>query len=259
VVNQSQIDRLFDIYEYVGSGEGFKTNDSTQGGTETQTEELQSHTGPPSDGSCADLGGLCEKETNELFELCEEIQNIVREENPCSLATGVCDKRLDNIGDVDNGLVVEKVYVSVEDEKAYVDVKDEKAYVDVENGDKTENEIVMVEYEDEDDKTNDYLLLPDELVSCDTQKDINNDSLEEYSKSPININYLDLFQTQDLFKDYDSIIDSYPSPNLNDSHSSTASSSSSTSPSSASQQTNADVGDGWEDLLTELFPSLSSL
>jgi len=158
----------------------------------------------------------------------------------------MCDQPLDNIGETDNGLVVEKVYVSVEDEKAYVD------------DDKTETEILMVEYEDEDEKTNDHLLLPDELVSCDTQKDINNDSSDKYSKSPDNIDYLDLFQTQDLFKDYDSIIDSYPSQNLNDSHSSTVSSSSSLSSSSPTLQTNA-VGDVWEDLLTDLFPSLSSL
>jgi len=249
VVNQSQIDQLLNLYEHDGSGESSQANDIAKSGAETETEKLESHSGVVTNGPCTDITGVCTKEEDELFELCQEIQNIVSETDANSM--------------IDEGSSIEKVFVSVEDEKCYNNnIATENSETDIlstmvePNNDITE--LNMVDYNDEDTNCvslpDDLLEIPqnclplgdDELLDCiELDKDIN-----KCSKS--SLEYTDLFESADVFKDFESILDSHTN-RLNQQQQQLSSSSSSLNGDPV------DVGDEWGDLLTDLFPTLSSL
>lgn len=182
--------------------------------------------------------------------MCKEIQSIVSEADTEPL--------IDQCS-------VENVFVSVEDEKCYssepIENNETVAVPTVVETDPSCNEINMVDYTEEE--TNCVTLpddiletplpsvpLPDELLDCiESNKDINDETNTCLKSS---LDYPDLFESGDLFKDFDSILDSYQHPDVLLNQPSSSSSSS-------LNGDVVDVGEEWDDLLTDLFPSLSSM
>jgi len=240
VVNQSEINQLLDVFEYIESGESVEGNDSTESGAEIETEEFEGNTSAFTNESCPNTGGVSEEETNELLELCQEIQNIVREAEPDSVTipeTTVCVDQCSN-----KNRVVEKIYIDVEDEKNYDDnVTDVMTpVVDISNSDVN---IDVLETIDESSMDNSSLN-NDTDSHADVMNGIDNTS-DNYSKLPLCD--MDLFKSADLLNEFDTIINSYqPLDTLDDSHNSQST-------------TDLNVQEDWGDLMNDLFPSLSSL
>ena len=136
--------------------------------------------------------------------------------------------------------ITEKVYIIVENEKVYLEVEDQSVVPLLES---TALVCTVTELPKEVEEIN-REVQTSSLVNAteflDNEKDKKIDTIDDSSKSPLDD--LDLFETEDLLNDFDSIINSYNPLNvLNDTPSSSPS------------------GDDWGDLLTDLFPSLSSL
>lgn len=266
MVNQSQIDQLLDLYEHGGSGQGPQANDPTQSGAQIETEELQSNSSATSDGPGPDIAGLRTKEEDELFELCQEIQNIVSETDTDPIMT---DTNFD------------KVFISIEDEKPHdvIDVDALNTLTDTSPVTEPQCEVAtppcptaptqcephcgaeqnIVDYNDEE--TN-CVMLPDDLLdnnsqhssvpladelldSIEADKDIDNSA----PSCPISDDYTDLFS----FKDFDpdsflNLDDSYQHPIVTDQPLQSASISTNSS--------SVDIED-WD--LMDLFPSLTSV
>jgi len=240
VVNQSEINQLLNVFEYIQSGESVEGNDSSESGTEIEAKEFEGNTSTSTNESSPNTGGVSEEETNELLELCQEIQNIVREAEPDSVTipdTIVCVDQCNN-----KNRVVEKIYIDVEEEKNYDDnVTDIMTpLIDISNSDVN---IDVIETIDESSMDNSSLHT-DTDSHADEMKPTDNTS-DNYSKLPLCD--MDLFKSTDLMNEFDTIINSYqPLDTLDASHNSESS-------------TDSNVQEDWGDLLSDLFPSLSSL
>lgn len=244
MVNQSEIIKLLDVIEHIKSGESTEGNDSPKIGTEIETNKFQSDTSTFADESCTNTGEISQEETNELFKLCQEIQNIVREDEPNSVTI----PDISDCTSVDDKGVVEKIFIDVEEEKVYNENNNSQV--------KNASELCdVIDITDIMDQVDDSTL---ELNTTKLQSDTNTSSdieLDYYTEESFN-NDTDnaLFKSKDLLYEFDSILNSYESLDvlLNDPDSSNLSEQSSPSLSSVGD-------DDFGDMLSELFPSLSSL
>jgi len=167
--------------------------------------------------------------------------------------------------------VVEKVFVNVEDEKCYSVESTNLAVREIfstiepltQSNDNTKNdnttELNMVDYNEEESSC---VLLPDDLLSCSSHQphtldaddildsiescqDIKNDTSSNECNERTN-DFTDLF-----LNNIDSILDTYSHPVVTDQSLHPTDSSSSSS--------SVSVGEEWGDLLSDLFPSLTSV
>lgn len=153
---------------------------------------------------------------------------------------------------------IEKIYIDVEEEKTY----DE--YIDVEATNESSETLDISNF----DSTNIRVVETIDEISCsenptnvttdnsDTDNENSTDSSYELVKELIDVtpvrsplNDLELFKAEDLFNDFDSILDCYNS----------YSNVSSDANSSSSTDAEVNVDEEWGGLLSDLFPSLSSL
>lgn len=254
MVNQSQINQSLGLVELVGSGEDSQEDDYSQGGTEVETEELQSYPDDSANGSGADFEGFCAEEATELFELCQEIQNIVSKAEPPSPI--VIDEDFSCANELNE--IVEKFYVTVEEEKSYSDSNISSqnncdSQSEINQAFETSGDINMVDYIDEDFNIKSCFNLPSEIDFGNSQKDITDDT--GTINPDCTHSYSDFFESSNIFNDFESLLKTdLPTASFH------VDNSTSVLPSlSPSSESSVGINSDWDDtdLFHELFPSLS--
>jgi len=292
VVNKSQIVQLSNFVECGGSGEGRQTDDFAQGRTEIEAKQFQSDPDTSSDGSGSNIAELCSQEESELFELCKEIQTIVNEEtatdvmnpelstydgsrkdglssihsgnNICTNVTGMNTKPLTQqpvetgnctrMNLVDYEMELENFAPTHSLELDAVDTRPDslsqlldciESFKDINCTPSQDSELsTFVEHDTTVDHLSSSSSGNDILVAEDHVSDNNLVSSQDHLCSKTSDD--DVFASEDILKDFDSILNQYnPDSMLNES--------------TVSRTSSVDIGEEWNDLLSDLFPSLSSL
>jgi len=284
VVNQSQVEQLFDVYEYYKPGENLEDDDPAKGGSKVEDEEeFESDSISSTDEPTSYTRAMREKQTDELFELCEEIQDIVGKVQPGSImnistkctnissptdtAATPSDIAITNnsllhknnsLVNTDNSMVIrDNTLVNTDTilliNNSLAPITNFKMDTNDSDNEVVEKIYIDVEEESTDNSIEDAVVVTTPASSACNELSIFDSPIEEI-KPLENVHKNDLMAAVDLLNEFDYMIDTYGSSMSSDIQL-TAESITPKSPNDSLL-----AGDGWgDDLMGDLFPSLSSL